>query len=168
MADWLKEQRLQQLHQPKDEDEEHQGFAMRYGEQVPRLPERLEQALSSAFNDLPNDGLRSLLLCMSMFSSGYKFEIDRLILKWIDEGLTQIKSEAEMFSQLEDRNVMTCVASNCKHKQDETDACQWQVNHFYSAVPCLQICRDGFCFHHHYTQLSGSSSINSRSCWQRN
>ena len=94
---------------------------MHYEEQVPRLPERLEQALSSAFNDLPNDGLRSLLLCMSMFSSGYKFEIDRLILKWIDEGLTQIKSEAEMFSQLEDRNVMTCVAANCKH--NNVDQC---------------------------------------------
>ena len=137
---------------------------------MPKLPERLEQSLSSAFNnDFANNELRLLLLYMSMFPYGYKFEKDRLILKWIDEGLTQIKSEAEMFfSQLEDRNVMTCVASNCKHKQDETDACQWQVNHFYSAVPCLQICRDGFCFHHHYTQLSGSSSINSRSCWQRN
>ncbi|CAD6256352.1 unnamed protein product [Miscanthus lutarioriparius] len=58
MADWLKEQRLQKLHQRKDEDDEHQGFAMHYEEQVPRLPAWLEQAMSSAFNnDVPNDDM---------------------------------------------------------------------------------------------------------------
>jgi hypothetical protein len=78
MADWLKEQRLQQLHQRKDEDDEHEGFAMHYEEQVPRLPAWLEQAMSSAFNnDVPNDDMRLLLFYMSMFPYGYKFEKDR-------------------------------------------------------------------------------------------
>ena len=139
MADWLKDQRLQQLQQREDEDEEHQRFAIYCKERVPGLT---EQALSSAFNDFPNDYLRLLLIYMSMFPYGYKFEKDRLILKWLDEGffiLTDyddddihfFKLEAErLFSELVDSNVITCVASNCKHKQDEAEACQWQINHF--------------------------------------
>ncbi|XP_066340253.1 disease resistance protein Pik-1-like [Miscanthus floridulus] len=162
MADWLKDQRLQQLHQREDEDEEHQRFAIYCKERVPRLT---EQALSSAFNDFPNDYLRLLLIYMSMFPYGYKFEKDRLIWKWIDEGffiLTGynyglyyfdiyfshvIKLEAErLFSELVDSNVITCVASNCKHKQDEAEACQWQINHFMHQFLASKSAEMGFVF----------------------
>ncbi|OQU83810.1 hypothetical protein SORBI_3005G181700 [Sorghum bicolor] len=96
MADWLKEQGLQQLHQPKDE---HQGFATHYEEQVPRLPER------------------NAMLKAELF-----------------------------FSRLVDRNVITCVASNCKHKQDEAEACQWQINHFMHQFLASKSAEMGFVF----------------------
>ena len=85
MADWLKGQRLQKQYPrpPEGEDEE----------QVPRLPERLEQALSSAFNDFPDDDSRLLLLYMSMFPDGYKFYKDRLMLKWLHQGLTKFEKD---------------------------------------------------------------------------
>jgi Leucine-rich repeat (LRR) protein len=162
MADRLNKQRLQRLHQREHEDKEHHRVAMPYLEQVPGLPERLEQALSSAFNDFPYCG--ELLLYMGMFPSGYKFEKDRLIWKWIHEGLIHssvvywelgknVLHEAEgnskaewFFSQLVDRNVITCVASNCKHKQDEVDACQWQVNHFLQQFLSSKSAEMGFLF----------------------
>ena len=116
MADWLKDQYSDEDEdQYSDEDEEHQRFAIYCKERVPRLT---EQALSSAFNDFPNDYLRLLLIYMSMFPYGYKFEKDRLILKWIHEGRTynnlfyyshssDAMSKAEMmFSLLVDRNVV--------------------------------------------------------------
>jgi len=89
---------------------------------------------------------------MSMFPYGYKFEKDRLILKWIDEGFfvladNVIKLEAErLFSELVDSNVITCVASNCKHKQDEAEACQWQINHFMHQFLASKSAEMGFVF----------------------
>ncbi|KAG0530564.1 hypothetical protein BDA96_05G197500 [Sorghum bicolor] len=86
----------------------------------------------------PNDRqLMLLLFYMSMFPYGYKFEKDRLILKWIHEGfvhrteLNGAKSEAEtFFSQLVASNVITCVPSNWEHKEDDEadQARQWEVN----------------------------------------
>jgi Leucine-rich repeat (LRR) protein len=149
MADWLIKEQLQQQQQQQqegvvDQDEKHESFAIYCQGQVPYLPERLEQSLSFAFNnDLPNNELRPLLLSMSMLPYGYKLDKDRLIHKQIVS-----RWEAERFlSELVDRNVITCVASNCKHNNvGEAEACQWQVNHFMHQFLVSKSAEIGFIF----------------------
>ncbi|CAO2142308.1 unnamed protein product [Urochloa humidicola] len=146
MADWLKIQLQQQRwHQQEGEVEEHQRLEV----YCPQLLPRFEQVLSSAFSDLPTE-LRSLSLYMSMFPYGYKFDKDYLIWKWRREGLIhwrETKSDAEtFFSQLVDRNVITCVPANCKHSRDEAEAFQWHVNPFMQQFLASKSAYTGFAF----------------------
>jgi Leucine-rich repeat (LRR) protein len=149
MADWLiKEQLQQQQQQQVDEDDEHQRLAVCCEGQMPQLPEWLEQSLSSAFNDFPNNESRLLSLYMSMLPYGYKFDKDRLLWKWRCEVDVSWFEAEELFSQLVDRNVITCVAANyCKHNNvDEAEACQWKVNHFIQQFLASESADMGFIF----------------------
>ncbi|TVU24415.1 hypothetical protein EJB05_26849, partial [Eragrostis curvula] len=101
-----------------------------------KLREQLECTLSRDYNDLPVE-LMLLSQYMSMFSEGYTFVKDCLVMKWISEGLThkglQDGSEEEAstyFTELVDRNIIIPAASNWEHSFEEVEPCRWKVNHF--------------------------------------
>ncbi|KAJ1256149.1 hypothetical protein BS78_K079300 [Paspalum vaginatum] len=142
------------MHQQQEaEGEEHQRFES-YCKLEQVLHGRFGQELSSAFNDLP-EGLRLPSLYLSMFPSGYKLDKDRLIRKWMCDGLCSYDddtSEAEaladaeaFFSQLVDRNVITscvCVPEAADWKEGQTR--QWHVNHFMHQFLASKAAEIGF------------------------
>lgn len=111
MADWLKQHQQQ-----------HGSSAIPRVEEVRLLLKQFEHWLSFDYSD----ELRQSLLYLSMLPQGYVFEKDRLVMKWLDEGLL---SELH-FSEMVDRNIITPASRNCGHNLDEDDLCLWQVNPF--------------------------------------
>nr|AAX53158.1 YNR2 [Oryza sativa Japonica Group] len=111
MADWLKQHQQQ-----------HGSSAIPRVEEVRLLLKQFEHWLSFDYSD----ELRQSLLYLSTLPQGYVFEKDRLVMKWLDEGLL---SELH-FSEMVDRNIITPAARNCGHNLDEDDLCLWQVNPF--------------------------------------
>ncbi|KAJ1276288.1 hypothetical protein BS78_05G203700 [Paspalum vaginatum] len=159
MADSLREQFMHL--QQEAEGKEHQRFES-YCKLEQVLHGRFEQALSSAFNDLP-EGLRLPSLYLSMFPSGYKFDKDRLVRKWKCEGLCDSMSKAErLFSELVGWNVIiSCVpaTADLKHKQDEGQTRQWHVNHFMHQFLASKAAVLGFALN---LNLAASASASAR------
>ncbi|KAF8673268.1 hypothetical protein HU200_048822 [Digitaria exilis] len=161
MADCLKKQLQKQQHhneQLQQEEDAKDGENPRARicgeEQPPQLPEQIQKALASTFDDIPYE-LRPLSLYMSMFPYGYRFDKDQLIMKWLCEDLTDDWDEwrnvdhadaEKYFSQLVDRNVLTMVAPSYKSDQDETEACQWHVNYFMQQFLASKAAETGFAF----------------------
>ncbi|CAL4983444.1 unnamed protein product [Urochloa decumbens] len=165
MADWLKEQFQQQQHlrqfQGQEEVEEQNKFAFAIHSEegdVPRLPKHFEQALSTIFDDLPSK-VRPLLMCMSMFPYGYKFEKGRLFRKWLSEGFADWEEAEYYFSQLVHGNVITaCVADNSTRSPDGTEDCQWHVNHFMQQFLTSKSADMGFVFTSTTLNLAAASA----------
>jgi hypothetical protein len=127
MADWLKQQQRQ--------GKNLESYSI---QEVPLFLKQFEQALSPAYNELPSE-LRLALLYMCMLQpKNYIFEKDRLIMKWLNEGLVRgnfwseqsHKEAEEYFSKMVDRNIITPVAASKRHRPQEIDAFQWHINHF--------------------------------------
>ncbi|KAL6653934.1 hypothetical protein ACP70R_007399 [Stipagrostis hirtigluma subsp. patula] len=134
MANWLRQQQHQQ-----DVAE------------VPRLLTEIEQALYRHYDDLPYM-LRLFLMYMSMFPKGYMFDKDRLVMKWLDEGLTptytmlwdeeMYKGAERYFSQLVDRNVISPV----RRCPDDAESSYWKINQFMLQFLTSKSAEMGFAF----------------------
>jgi len=123
------------------------------------------------FHDSPYVNNPLIMLCMSMFPYGYKFEKDRLVMRWLFEGIFSFKffyilkkksfkffynpgpedetKAGKYFSYLVDRNVITHAAPNSRRRTnllDEAVAWQLNVDHTQHQILATRSAEIGFAF----------------------
>ena len=112
------------------------------------------------FHDSPYGNNPLIMLCMIMFPYGYKFEKDRLVMRWLFEGLFGFEvfydpgpeeeaTAGKYFSYLVDRNVITHAAPNSRRRTnllDEAELWQWNVHHLQYQLLATKSAEIGFAF----------------------
>ncbi|KAL6890140.1 hypothetical protein ACP4OV_008903 [Aristida adscensionis] len=142
MADWLRQQVMQPDISKSCSMEKDPCWRLK----------QFEEALYPTYSGLPFK-LRFLSMYVSMLPHGYKFKKHHLIMKWLNEQLSNrgswVQSEhqaEECFSQLVDRYIITPVAEDSGRSVDEDEACYWQVNHFMMQLLAAKSAENGFIY----------------------
>ncbi|KAF7045761.1 hypothetical protein CFC21_054837 [Triticum aestivum] len=128
MADWLREQKEEQL-------------------KLPTMLKQFERSLSPAYDDLPH-WLKVQLLYVAMFPQGYIFAKSSFTKRLDAEMLTYPScTEEDYFGELIDRNIITRVKSSSKQsRQAEEEGCHWQVNYFMLHFLASKSAANGFVY----------------------